>query len=205
MIAAVVLAAGRSKRMGRPKMVLPWGDSTVIGTVVLALDQAGLDRIVIVTGGHRPEVEAALQREYTKATLVSVFNPEYENGDMVRSVSYGLRELDEDVRAAMIVLGDQPQIEGWVIRDLIEAYSETRKKIIIPSYEMHRGHPWVIDRSLWPVLVGGAHTWTMRDFLNSYRDEIDYVVVDTLSVIKDLDTPADYEQQTGQKLSDVDQ
>ena len=70
-VAAVVLAAGQSRRMGRPKLVLPWGDTTVIGRVVQALLEAGLNEIVVVTGGARRQVEAAL----AGLPVRPVFNP----------------------------------------------------------------------------------------------------------------------------------
>ncbi len=118
MIGAVVLAAGRSQRMGRPKMILPWGETTVIGQVAKVLLAVGVDDVLVVTGGARDEVEGAL----TGVPVRTVFNPGFANGEMIQTLQVGLVALDRDVDAALVVLGDQPQIEQPVVRSVVTAY-----------------------------------------------------------------------------------
>ncbi len=187
MIGAVVLAAGRSQRMGRPKMVLPWGETTVIGRVVEVLLASGVEDIVIVTGGARKEVESAL----AGYPLRIVYNPDYADGEMTRSLQVGLYALGTRVEAALVVLGDQPQIEQTVLEAVIGAY-EQGSQLVVPSYQIRRGHPWLVARSLWDSLLELRSPETLRDFLNDYASEIVYLDVDTPSIIQDLDTPDDY-------------
>lgn len=190
MIAALVLAAGRSLRMGRPKMLLPWGQTTVIGKVISTLLEANMNDICVVSGGNRNEVEAAL----SSFKVEYVYNPDYENGEMLSSVQAGLLHLAEKVQAAMIVLGDQPQVEVEVIRAILESYLATHSKIIVPSFQMHRGHPWLIDMELWGEINDLKPPQTLRDYLIQKSEVITYVNVDTSSILQDLDTPVDYQK-----------
>jgi molybdenum cofactor cytidylyltransferase len=190
----VVLAAGLSRRMGRPKLVLPWGETTVIGRVVRVLAAAGLEEMWIVTGGSRLEVEAALAAEAV-AGLRTVFNPAYAGGEMAASLKAGLAALPGGVDAALVVLGDQPQIRPEVAAAVVAAYQGSRAALVVPSYRMRRGHPWLIDRSLWGLVRGLGPGQSPRDLLNEHAASIRYLPVDTPSVLLDLDTPEDYQAQ----------
>jgi molybdenum cofactor cytidylyltransferase len=190
-IAAVVLAAGLSRRMGRPKMVLPWGNNTVIGTVVDALAQAGVEEIAVVVGGAREQVAQALNGIPAR----TVFNPDFENGEMLASLQAGLASISQDCEAALVALGDQPQIETRVVRNVVGRYREKHADITVPSYQMKRGHPWLIHKRLWPEILALHAPQTMRDFLNAHAQSIDYLVVDTGTILMDLDTPEDYQNQ----------
>ncbi len=190
-IEAIVLAAGLSTRMGQPKMVMPWGPVTVIGKVITTLLEAGIGKIIVVTGGAAEAVSAAV-RPYA---VQQVFNPDYRDGEMMRSIQVGLRSLAEDVQAALLVLGDQPQIEAGVIRQILSAYYGTGSELIVPSYQMRRGHPWLVGQGLWPDILSLESPATMRDFFSRKGTQIHYVTVTTASVLKDIDTPEEYEQQ----------
>lgn len=187
MIGAVVLAAGRSQRMGRPKMVLPWSETTVIEQVVKVLLTSSVGDMVVVTGGAREDVEFAL----SGLKVRTVNNPDYANGEMARTLQVGLSAMEDGVEAALVVLGDQPQIEQSVVEAVIVAY-EQGNRLVVPSYQMRRGHPWLVARSLWDGLLGLRPPKTLRDFLNIHTSDIHYVNVDTPSIIQDLDTPEDY-------------
>jgi len=188
MIAAVVLAAGRSQRMGRPKLALPWGATTVIGQVVEVLRLAGLEQIIVVTGGAHQEVVAALQSQ----PVYIVFNPDYASGEMIRSLQVGLAACDERVEAALVVLGDQPQIEATVVRSVMAAHEQEARPLVAPSYQMRRGHPWLAARPLWGALLALRPPATLRDFLEEQAGSVWYVQVDTPTILQDLDTPEDY-------------
>jgi molybdenum cofactor cytidylyltransferase len=190
MISAIVLAAGRSTRMGCMKLLLPWGNSTVIGSILATLLEAGIFDIYVVTGGNRKEVEDALPQFNVNFCT----NPDFQNGEMLSSVKIGLQGPGNESEAAMIVLGDQPQIEPEVVRAIMDRYQVFRDKIIVPSYKMHRGHPWLIDRSFWSELSHLSIDHTLRDYLNMNQNYISYVNVNTPSVIMDLDYPSDYQK-----------
>lgn len=196
-IGAVVLAAGMSTRMGVPKMTLPWRGSTVLGAVLAALAQAGVLQIRVVTGANQPEVERIIDE--TQIQVERVFNPLFTNGEMIDSIRVGLVGFEARVDAALIVLGDQPQLEASVVTGLVARYAETGSRLIVPSYQMRRGHPWLVDRSLWQELIDAEEGVTMRAFLNRHAAEIDYFAVNTDSVMKDLDTPEDYRKETAEK------
>jgi len=189
-IGAVVLAAGRSQRMGRPKMTLPWGETTVIGQVVNVLLAVGVDDVLVVTGGAQDEVEGAL----IGMPVRTVFNPEFANGEMMLTLQVGLAALENDVEAALVVLGDQPQIEQTVVRSVLAAFEPKIQPLVVPSFQSRRGHPWLVGQSLWDGLLGLEPPATMRQFLDRYASEIHYVNVNTHSILQDLDTPEDYQR-----------
>jgi len=191
MISALVLAAGESKRMGQPKMLLPWGKTTVIGKVIFTLFQAGLTDVCVVTGGNYTGVKEALAEYNSKL----VFNPDYADGEMLTSVKVGLKEIEGASEAALIVLGDQPQIEAGVVKIVMDSYLSARPKIVVPSYQMHRGHPWLIDHALWNEITVLSPPNTLRDYLIQNQGIISYVNVNTPSILQDLDTPREYLEQ----------
>lgn len=210
-VAAVVLAAGRSQRMGQPKMVLPWGDTTVIGQVARTLAQAGLDEIVVVTGGARQQVEQAL----SGLPVRTVYNPRYAEDQMALSLQIGLASLSAEIDAALVALGDQPQVRLEVVHTVLNTYRQTRAPLVFPSYRMRRGHPWIISRSLWRLVLAlpdsqaaspqPAPLITLRDLLAPYGDQICYVEVDDDSILRDLDTPADYRMERPAEGSSLEQ
>lgn len=188
MIAAVVLAAGLSRRMGRPKMILPWGNTTVIGKVVDVLSEAGIEQILVVTGGARAEVEKALEGLPARP----VYNPEFKFDQMSLSLKVGLKALSPTISAALVALGDQPQIEVDTVRKLKDAYENLQPSLIVPSYRSRRGHPWIVARSLWKEILYLNPPRTLRDFMQGHADQIHYVEVKNDSIFRDLDTDADY-------------
>lgn len=189
-ISAVVLAAGQSRRMGLPKMILPWGETTVIGQVVSVLQSADCAEILVVTGGYRAEVEAALEPFRVRC----VYNPHFANGEMVQSLQIGLHALGSEPAAALVALGDQPHIEETVVRLVMAAYQQRRAPLVIPSYQMRRGHPWIVDRSLWPEILNIQASGTLRDVIQAHQKEIEYVTVEQDNILSDLDTPEDYDR-----------
>lgn len=197
-VGAVVLAAGQSRRMGQPKLVLPWGGTTVIGQVVRTLLQAEADEIVVVTGGASEQVQDAVQQALqppeTEFLVRFVENVHYEQLEMLTSLQLGLNAVNPNIDAILVALGDQPFVQMDVVRGIIQIYRETGKPLIVPSYNMRRGHPWLVDRSLWDTLLSMGEDLTMRDFLHMHEDKIHYVNVNTPDVMKDLDTPDDYQQ-----------
>jgi len=187
MITAIILAAGQSRRMGQPKMLLSWGETTVLGQVIVTFQSAGVDDLVVVTGGKRDQVEALVG-----TSTRTVFNPEYEQGEMLSSIQRGLTGLKQGTQAVLIALGDQPQVQERSVRMVMEAYTQSGASIIVPSFLMRRGHPWLVARPLWDEILALRAPESPRDFLNRHADEIHYVIVEDNSILQDLDTPEDY-------------
>jgi molybdenum cofactor cytidylyltransferase len=188
MIAAIILAAGLSRRMGEPKMLLPWGKISVIEHVISIFMAAGVRDIVVVTGSARQEVE-----KVTEAYPVRrVHNSNYANSEMLSSLQCGLRALADETEAALIGLGDQPQVEARTVRLVCDSFRDHPSGLVVPSFNMRRGHPWLVARSLWGELLDMQPQASPRDFLNRHAAQIRYVETDTSSILADLDTPEDY-------------
>lgn len=190
MISAIIPAAGESKRMGRPKMSLPWRNETVLTRVVSIFKNAGVEDVIVVTGGAREEVEALV----SNLNVRIVYNEDFERGEMLSSIQCGMRALGRQTQAALIGLGDQPQVREGSVRRVCEAFLETKSNIVVPSFQMRRGHPWLVARPLWEAVVRMEPPQSLRDFLSARRAEIHYVNVDDPNVLADLDTPEDYEK-----------
>lgn len=188
MISAIILAAGQSRRMGQPKMLLPWGNRTVLEQVVATFLKAGVEEIVIVTGAEQKQVEKAIVGYPVRAA----HNSDYATGEMLSSLQCGLRELPAETQASLIGLGDQPQVRGESIRSICDAYLHRPSELIVPSFQMRRGHPWLIARTLWEEILALRPPKTPRDFLNHHAGDILYINMATSTILADLDTPEDY-------------
>jgi molybdenum cofactor cytidylyltransferase len=187
-IGAIILGAGMSRRMGQPKLLLPWGDSSVIERIVQVLANAGIQKISLVSGAEREKIEAAL----AGLAVETLYNPEYATSEMLASLKLGLQAQPAQLQAVLVVLGDQPGIEGEVVSAVAQRFRQSQARLVVPSYKHRRGHPWLVRRDLWPELLELDPSLTLRDFLNQHGEEIDYVDVSSASVLKDIDTPQDY-------------
>ena len=188
-VAAIIAAAGQSRRMGSPKQLLPWGDTTVIATVVQNLSAASALPVICVVGHRQAEMRAALR--FTQAEIV--FNPDYAHAEMLSSYQAGIRQLANRLCAgALIALGDQPHIPVSIIRQVVEQAQKTPDKLVIPSCNMRRGHPFYVPRRLWSALLALGEEETLRTLLIRYANEIGYVNVDNDVILRDMDTQDDY-------------
>ena len=180
-ISAIILAAGKSIRMGRQKMLLPWGDGTVLGKVIKTLQASEIEDIILVTNS---EISSSVSHHKLRITL-------NDEGEMLTSIQLGLQAQKASVEAVLVCLGDQPQIEEGSVRSVCEAFQKSRSNLVVPSYQMRRGHPWLVARPLWDEILA-IQRGSMREFLNTRASEIEYVNLDTPTILQDLDTPEDY-------------
>jgi molybdenum cofactor cytidylyltransferase len=191
-IGAIVLAAGMSKRMGQHKILMPWtSHKTIIEQIIEQLVLARVDNITVVTGHRAGEV----RKLATRMGVDVVHNPNYQTGEMLSSLKAGLEAMPAHISAAMVVLGDQPRIQPRVINQVMMAYAEGQGKIVAPSFQMQRGHPILIDRRFWAKILSLPDDGAPRDVINAHSDQIAYINVDTDSVLHDVDTPEDYNQE----------
>lgn len=188
-ISAIILAAGESRRMGQPKMLLRWGQTTVLGHVISTFLQAGIHDVVVVVGGAHEKIQEIVNQSGAR----SVFNQEYARGEMLSSLQRGIEAQFPQTQGTLIALGDQPQIQEGTVRLICEAFERSKSRLIVPSFQMRRGHPWLVERSLWSKLLEMNSAQSPRDFLNQYPAEIEYVVAQTSSILADLDTMEDYQ------------
>jgi molybdenum cofactor cytidylyltransferase len=193
-ISAIILAAGLSTRMGCPKLLLPWKDQTILENVTSTLYKSGIQEIVVVIQARQQQLLEHIQQLSSNFPLRIALNDSFEPEEMLSSIHYGLNALDPSSNAALITLGDQPQIQEDIVSKICSAYTTTKAMLVIPSYRMRRGHPWLISQSLWSQLIQIKKPSTPHDFLEQYKEEILYVNVDNPSILQDIDTPEDYEK-----------
>lgn len=175
-------------------MLLPWKGSTVIDQIMQTLVQSELGDILVVTGANRKEIEDAI-KIYPVRT---VYNPNFENGSMLISLQTGVKALLSDSRAFFIILGDQPFLKADTINSLLDLYNNQPGKIIIPSYKMRRGHPWLLDSSFKNEIFDLVEPENLRDLVTRNESNISYLVVDDPDILEDMDSPEDYERLIGE-------
>ena len=175
--------------MGEPKQLLPFGESTIVETVVDSMLAAKFDEVIVVVG----HCAAQIQKQLSARPIKIVFNPDYHEG-MLTSAQAGIRALEaSDAFALMLV--DQPFITSALIDQVIDAYLQTDKGIALPSYNYKRGHPVVFHhRYADAILALGAESGGVRTLFKKYGDDIHYVPVDTDRVLRDIDYREDYER-----------
>ncbi len=189
MIAAIVLAAGASTRMGRQKLTLPMADGRAL--VRLAVEQvlaAGLDETVVVLGGDAEAVSAVL----AGLPVRTVANPRYAEGQST-SLRAGLDALRPGTEAVVIALGDQPLPDPGVVRRLVAAFRETGRPIVVPVYRDGRGNPVLFGSALLDELRAVTGDQGGRGVIAGDPDRVAEVPVDA-PMPTDIDTPQDYER-----------
>src|SRR5574342_147037 len=127
MISAIILGAGQSTRMGQPKLLLPWGKVTILEQVISVFARAGVEDIVVITGGAQERIQEIILKCSEEYPARSVFNQAFEKGEMLSSIQCGLRVLaDAATGAALIGLGDQPQVEERTVRSVHDTFLKMR-------------------------------------------------------------------------------
>jgi len=187
MIWAVILAAGKSERMGRAKLLLPLGKRALIETVIDGALRARPDGVLVVLGADRARLEPVIAGYPVR----TVFNPDFERG-MLSSLVCGLRAVPPDARAVLVFLGDQPPPPASVADRLVAAYKDTGKGIIIPTYRGRRGHPVLIDLRYRHEVGDLDPRIGLRALPRARPDDVLEVRVRTAAVLRDIDTPDDY-------------
>lgn len=187
-VAAIVCAAGQSSRMGESKLSLPWGNTTILGQVLQVLAGSGLENIFVITGAWHDEIEAIANGSQAKA----IFNQDYPTGEMLSSIQCGLRNLPPSAEAALVALGDQPQIKAATVGSLLEAHFQQPRTMTVPSVDGRRGHPWILPRNYWQAVLSLEKTASMRDFFRQHSNAINLVDVLGNSPVEDVDTYDQY-------------
>ena len=178
-IAAVIAAAGQSRRMGKPKQLLPWGDSTVMATVVANLSEAGVTPVVCVIGHRADEMREALR----KTDIRIVVNERYADQEMLASYQAGIEALAKgnspSVVGTLLALVDQPHVGSEIIRAVVDQALATPDSIVVPSHAKRRGHPIYLPRRLWPELLALTENDSLRTLLSRFEDDIVYLNLET--------------------------
>lgn len=193
-VAAVILAAGESRRMGQPKLLLPWRDGCVLDAVLAAVSAAPFDDAVLVSGAYRERVEEVAAYHGIRC----VFNPDYASGQSTSLIA-GLNALPDDTAAAFI-LADQPGLNDALLRRLIEAYRQSGAPILRPrTLQGRAGHPVLFAPALFAELRALSGDVGGRPVLQAHKNEIQYLLADDDGIWQDLDTPEEYRLLRGER------
>lgn len=188
MVDAVVLAAGASTRMGRPKLLLPLDGRGLLRRVV---DEALASRVrqtIVVSGAHRVAIEA----ELAGLPVRLVHNPDYSQG-MSTSLRAGLNALPPDAEAVVVLLADQPLVDHAVLDALISEHARSGASIVRPRYAGEPGNPILWSRSLFGELRAQEGDRGGRDLLGLRAGQIAHVEIADRRAGQDVDTPGEYE------------
>lgn len=184
-IKAIVLAAGKSKRMGSNKLLLEIGGKTILECLLDKL--ANYETIVVL--GHCPE---ALKQIILDHGAKPVYNPRYELG-MTSSFQAGINSIEEDIEAIFLILSDTFGFSEDLLDRMLTKMEETGALIVSPVYEGKRGHPVLISNKLFPEFKRISSTETLKDILSKHENEHTFVNGDIWTTL-DLDTPEDYDR-----------
>ena len=187
-VSAILTAAGESTRMGRPKPLLPWRGVTLLESQIASLTDAGVAQIVVVLGHQADAV-----MPFAKGPLVrSVVNPDYRQGKAT-SIKAGLRAIDADAEAILLLAVDQPRTEAIVSR-VLRAHLDGDALITSPRFQGHGGHPLVFSASLKSELERiSEDRQGIREVFRAHRGQVLEVEFDDPLVRLDINTPEEYE------------
>ena len=191
---SIILAAGESKRMGSPKMLLMFNGRTMIENVLENVSDSEIINILVVLGSDREILTEVVE----KFNVKHCFNDNYIEG-MLSSVQCGFRNLPSDFEAVMIFQGDQPLITSMIINKVIEAYRLTGKGIVIPVYKKRRGHPLLISRKYSEEIKKLDAREGLRSLAYRFPDDVLEVETDDPGILKDIDTYEEYWKEINQK------
>jgi molybdenum cofactor cytidylyltransferase len=192
-IPAIVLAAGKSTRMGRSKATLPLdGGDTFVTRIVRTFTSAAISDVIIVVGHDADAVVGAFSGTDLTATFVE--NPDYEQGQL-SSLLAGLRIVDRPgVVAALVTLVDVPLFAVSTVRAVVNRYLATRAPIVRPVRSGTHGHPVMIDRSLFDALRRADPLFGAKEIVRAHASSAGDVAVDDDGAFADADTPGDYQR-----------
>ena len=187
MIRAMVLAAGRSRRMGTQKLLLPYRGKPMIAHIVDELLRSPVDQVFVVIGKQgKPILEALAGRPVHFGA-----NTQAEE-EMLHSVRAGLSAMPEESAAAMVVLGDQPSITADLVAELVRSFHAASRGIVVPTYQGKRGHPLLFAMHYRDEVLTGHEGRGLRGLLEAHPQDVFELEVATAGVLEDIDLPEDY-------------
>ena len=189
MISGLVLAAGRSERMGTPKQLLPFGSLTLIEQVIRTLTRSRLGKDVVVVLGHRA---MDIVKRISGLPVRLAYNPDPE-GDMISSIRCGLAYIEPE-QAFLIALGDQPLVTTGIVDRLIDEYERCPEGMVLPVHEGKRGHPMILSSAYREEILFESMPGGLKALRDRHADSVRSVPVDTDAVLIDMDYRSDYEE-----------
>jgi molybdenum cofactor cytidylyltransferase len=185
--AAILLAAGQSRRMGAFKPLLPFGNKTVIECCIDYLQQGGVEMIVVVLGHRAEQVRQTLKN----LPVTFALNPD-PTSEMGASIAAGVRQLSPFAEATLIALSDHPAVSASVVSTLIERW-KSGARLVVPTWQERGGHPILVDLSFKSELLNLSSTGGLKALLAAHPKELERVPVDSPFIARDMDTWDDYQ------------
>jgi len=191
-LGVVILAAGASRRMGQPKLLLPWGKNTIMGALIAQWQSLGAAQIAVVCAANDEPMQIELD-QLSLPPANRLINPDPARG-MFSSIQCAARwdGWSTAITDWGVVLGDQPHLGGKTLRALLEFKSHNPGRICQPSFRGRLKHPVILPRKRFLELRQTAKN-TLHEFLQSYAKDVASVPLDDPGLALDLDAPADYE------------
>ena len=186
-LAAVILAAGFSRRMGSFKPLLPFGKTTVIERVIATSRAAGVETVRVVVGWNAESLIPLLDRRGTPW----VRNERFADG-MYSSVQTGVRSLSSDVAAFFLMPGDMPLVHRDTLVRLVAEWDAQPAGILYPCHQGYRGHPPLIASQYIPDILGETPPGGLRELLGRHAADARDIEVADPGILTDLDTPEEY-------------
>lgn len=199
MAIAILPAAGSSRRMGRPKLLLPFRDTTVVGALVQALREGGVSEIVIVTA----PADAALQAWGAAARLRVAVNAEPERG-MLSTLLAGISSLGgADALARRgghlaVSPADLPALRPSTVTEILRRAATNDSPLVVPTFQGRRGHPLVIAPRLIPEIATLDPNVGLKELILRHAAAVVEVEVGDPGAVRDVDTPEEYESLRGE-------
>ena len=188
-VSAILTAAGESTRMGSPKALLSWQGATLIEYQIRCLIESGVAEVVVVLGHRADEISPYVSGDRVR----HVHNPDYRRGKAT-SVKCGVRAIDRDADAILLLAVDQPRNTD-VISRVIRAHVENNPVITSPRFQGHGGHPLVFSATLKAELENiSEENQGIREVFERHRDGVRELEIDDPILRLDLNTPEDYEE-----------
>ncbi len=185
MIKAIILAAGRSRRMGTPKMQMKIAGQTFLQHISGCLQRNGIRHITVVLGFNAERMTAEMPPELDYAV-----NKNFDNGQF-SSLQCGLRRVLPDCEAALVCLVDQPHIQDEWVNKITAAFRQTKGDIFVPAFRGKSGHPVLYSASVFPKIMAMAPTQTARDLRSRPNIKTRQVPLDDPGILQDADYPHD--------------
>lgn len=188
-ISGVLLAAGKSQRMGKNKLFLPFGKHTVIEESLLQLAGSGLDEVIVVVGYQMEMVKALIENKPLNNVKV-VFNENYDKG-RAESIKCALRNINEGSDAVLFMVADKPSVKSSLIRKASNEFKKGSPLILYVQTPTGRGHPVVFSRALFGNLMNLEGEPTGNSIFEKYRDDTAIIYDENPQI--DIDTFEDYD------------
>lgn len=176
--------------MGTSKLLLPWGQTTMLGQTLRHLLVSTADALLVVTG-HQAAAVTVVAAAHGVPTL---YNHDYARGEMTSSLQAAVRSLPPGVAGVLVALADQPLIPPDVFDQVMSAFRQGAGAIVAPTYAGRRGHPVLFGRRLFADLLALPLGASPRHLLRRYPDTVYHLPVESDTILLDLDRPEDYER-----------